>query len=183
MDLTEKKLQSELKYKGHILNVHVDKVSLPDASVSFREIVEHPGGVTIVPVDEDGNVYCVRQYRYAMGEEILETPAGKIDEGETTLECAMRELSEETGFTAEKYDFLGAFYPSPGFCKETLYAYLATGLTRGEKHLDEGEFLEVEKYPFEQLYQMALSGEMKDAKTVIAILRSKQFLDRKEDKK
>jgi len=181
VELTEKKLEREDKYSGVIIDVHVDKVELVDGSTSLREIVEHPGGVAIVPVDDEGNIYCVRQYRYAMGEELLETPAGKIDEGEETLTCAMRELSEETGFTAQHYEYLGEIYPSPGFCAETLYAYLATGLVRGEKHLDEGEFLEVEKYPFDKLYNMALSGELKDAKSVIAILRAKPFLSREDD--
>lgn len=181
MQLTEKMLERQEKFSGVIIDVHVDKVELIDGSTSYREIVEHPGGVTIVPVDDEGNIYCVRQYRYAMGEELLETPAGKIDKGEETLHCAMRELAEETGFTARHFQYLGEIYPSPGFCAETLYAYLATGLTRGEKHLDEGEFLEVEKYPFDKLYSMALCGELKDAKSVISILRAKPFLSRKED--
>lgn len=181
MELTEKMLERSDKYSGIIINVHVDRVELIDGSESTREIVEHPGGVTVVPVDSEGNIYCVRQYRYAMGEELLESPAGKIDYGETPLECAVRELSEETGFTAQHYEYLGEIYPSPGFCAEVLYAYLATGLQKGEKHLDEGEFLEVQKLSYDEAFAMAIDGRLTDAKTVIAILRAKRFLKREDE--
>ncbi len=179
MDYTEQKLSVDDKYRGRIVYVHVDQVKLCDGKVGRREIVEHSGGVTVIPVDEDGSVYCVRQYRYAVGEHVLETPAGKLNEGEEPLHCAVRELSEETGLTAENYVFLGAFYPSPGYCKERLYVYLATGLKSGEAHPDDGEFLDVEKRSLDELVAMAMNNELSDAKTIIAILKAKLYLSGK----
>lgn len=179
MDYTEKTLSREDIFSGRIVTLHVDRVSLIDGSVSKREIVEHDGGVTVIPVDDEGNVYCVRQFRYAFGEHILETPAGKLEKGEDPFACAVRELGEETGFTAENFVYLGKFYPSPGYCKEKLYAYLATGLKKGEAHLDEGEFLDVVKYPLDTLVEMAMNNEIYDAKTIIAVLKAKRYLEQK----
>ena len=176
MDYTEKTLSVDEKYRGRIIYVHTDQVSLPDGKTGRREIVEHSGGVTVIPVDDDGSVYCVRQYRYAVGEHLLETPAGKLTEGEEPLHCAVRELSEETGLTAENYVFLGAFYPSPGYCREKLYVYLATGLKKGPAHLDEGEFLDVELHSLAELTDMAMNNELSDAKTMIAVLKAERYL-------
>ena len=177
MEYIEKRVKSEDIYKGKIVHVHIDDVELIDGSFSKREIVEHDGGVTVIPVDSDGSVYCVRQFRYAFGESILETPAGKLEKGEDPFECAVRELSEETGFTAGEYVYLGEFYPSPGYCHEKLYAYLALDLKKGEAHLDEGEFLDVVKYPLNTLVDMAMNNELKDAKTIIAVLKAKRYLE------
>ena len=176
MDYTEKTLSVDEKYHGRIVYVHVDQVELYDGRVGRREIVEHSGGVAVIPVDENGDVYCVRQYRYAVEEHVLEVPAGKLNAGEEPLHCAVRELSEETGFTAEHMRFLGDFYPSPGYCKERLYLYLATGLKKGQAHLDEGEFLDVEKYSLDTLVDMVMNNELTDAKTIIAILKAKRCL-------
>ena len=115
MDYTEKKLRRLNTYEGIIINVGLDRVSLPDGSEAFREIVEHPGGACILPVDGEGNAYCVRQYRYPIGEHLLEAPAGKLERGEDPLVCAVRELGEETGFTAGRIVPLGAYHSSPGF--------------------------------------------------------------------
>lgn len=177
MDYVEKKLKSEDIFKGRIVHLHIDDVELIDGSSAKREIIEHDGGVTVIPLDSDGNVYCVRQFRYAFGESIIETPAGKLEKGEDPFECAVRELSEETGFTAEEYVYLGEFYPSPGYCHEKLYAYLAMGLKKGEAHLDEGEFLDVIKYPLDKLVEMVMNNELCDAKTIIAILKTKRYLE------
>ena len=176
MDYTEKCLRCEDKYQGHIIYVHRDTVSLPDGSTSFREIVEHSGGVAVIPVDESGNVWCVRQYRYAFREHLLEVPAGKLNEGENPLDCAVRELSEETGFSAEKFTFLGELLPSPGYCKETLYLYLATGLKPGKAHLDPGEFLDVERHTLDELTDMVMNNQLTDAKTAMAVLKARQVL-------
>ena len=143
MDYTERKLSAREVFCGRVFTVHVDEVSLPDGRTGVREIVDHPGGAAILPVDEEGNAYCVRQYRYAVGDTLLETPAGKLDPGEDPLICATRELGEETGFTAEEIVPLGAFWPSPGYCRERIYIYLALGLKKGQAHLDAGEFLHV----------------------------------------
>ena len=180
MDYTEKTLSCEEKYRGRIIYVHRDVVALPDGNEAVREVVEHSGGVGVLPVDENGNAWCVRQYRYAFGAHLLEMPAGKLEPGEKPIECAVRELSEETGFTAAEYTFLGKLYPSPGYCRETLYIYLATGLTRGEAHLDKGEFLDVETYPLETLYQMVMDDALPDAKTAMAVVKAKLILDERK---
>ena len=112
-----------------------------------------------------------------MEEELLEIPAGKLDDGEDPFECAVRELSEETGYTAEKWIDIGAIYPSPGFCRETLYLYLALDLCPGEMHLDENELLSVEEIDIEELLEMIMKNELKDAKTVIGIMKAKFYLD------
>ena len=179
MDFTEKTLSREDIYRGRVVELHRDRILLPDGKESIREVMEHPGGVTIIPVDEQGNVTCVRQYRYPLQRHLLEVPAGKLEKGEDPLECAVRELSEETGLTAEKFVDLGRIYPSPGYSAEILYLYLALGLHPGEMHLDEGEFLDVEQYPLSALAEMVMRGELCDAKTVAAVLKAKRFLDEK----
>ena len=176
MEYIEKCVSSRDIFKGRIVHVHVDDVELIDGSRAVREIVEHDGGVTVIPVDAEGNVYCVRQYRYAFGKSIIETPAGKLEKGEDPFECAVRELSEETGFKAGKYVYLGEFYPSPGYCHEKLYAYLALDLTKGEAHLDEGEYLDVVKFSLEELVDMVMNNELEDAKTIIAIMKADKYL-------
>lgn len=176
MDYFEQRIDRDDKYHGIIVDVHLDNVRLSDGSKAKREVVEHPGGVTILPVDEDGNCYMVRQFRYPAGHMMLESPAGKLEYGEDHRECAVRELSEETGFTAEELIYLGGFYTSPGFSSELLHIYLALGLHAGESHLDEGEFLNVEKLPLRQLVDMVMANEIEDAKTIIAVLKAEKVL-------
>ncbi len=176
MAFFEKQIKSDIKFQGKIVTVRTDEVELVNGHSAYREVVEHPGGVGIVAVDSDGQVLLVRQFRYPMGEELLEIPAGKLEYGEDPRECAERELSEETGYKAGCFVSLGEMYPSPGYCKEVLYAYLATELYPGKSHPDEDEFLSVEKMPFEKACELAVSGELKDAKTVIALLRAGKIL-------
>jgi len=176
MDFFEQRIDRDDKYHGIIVDVHLDHVRLDDGSIARREVVEHPGGVTILPVDEDGNCYMVRQFRYPAGHMMLESPAGKLEYGEDHRDCAVRELSEETGFTADELIYLGGFYTSPGFSSELLHIYLALGLHAGKSHLDEGEFLNVEKLPLQQLIRMVMANEIEDAKTMIAVLKAEKVL-------
>ena len=176
MDFFEQRIDRDDKYHGIIVDVHLDHVRLNDGSISRREVVEHPGGVTILPVDEAGNCYMVRQFRYPAGHMMLEAPAGKLEYGEDHRDCAVRELSEETGFTADELIYLGGFYTSPGFSSELLHVYLALGLHAGESHLDEGEFLNVEKHSLQALEQMIMNNEIEDAKTIIAVLKAEKVL-------
>ena len=177
MDCFEKKIDGELKYKGVIVNVRLDRAELCDGSVVRREVVEHPGGATILPVDDEGYCYCVRQFRYPFGKQMLEAPAGKLEYGEDPKECAVRELSEETGFTADEIIYLGPDCSSPGFSTELLHIYMARGLHKGESHPDEGEFLSAEKHHIDELVDMVMSGEIDDGKTIIAVLKAKRILD------
>lgn len=177
MSFFEKRVSGETKYEGVIVDVHLDKAQLADGKIVSREVVEHPGGVAILPVDENGVVWCVRQFRYPFGREMLEAPAGKLEKGEAHRVCAVRELSEETGLTADELIYLGACCTSPGYSTEVLHIYLALGLHRGEMHLDDGEFLNVEKHSLAELSEMAMSGEIDDAKTVIAVLKAEKYLE------
>lgn len=181
MNLEEKQIKAEYLYKGKIINVRRDEIELPDGSPAFREVVEHPGGVCVAALTDNDEVLFVRQYRYPYSEVILEIPAGKRDsKDEDPLECGKRELREETGATAENYIFLGELYPTPGYCGEVIYMYAATNLSFGEQDPDDDEFLEVEKIPLQKAVQMIMSGEIKDAKTGIAILKLKLLKDNGE---
>lgn len=177
MELTEKTLSSREVYRGRVIRVKVDEVLLPNGSTSIREVVEHPGGVGILALDADGCVYLVRQYRYAFSRTLLEIPAGKREKGEEPFVTAQRELQEEIGATAEHWQSLGEIIASPGCYDEVLYLYLARGLTFGAQHLDEDEFLNVERMPFDDLARRCLSGEIRDGKTVSAVLKAKLLLN------
>lgn len=177
MDFFEKTIKTDVKFEGRVFKTRVDTVKLPDGSISTREIIEHPGGVAIIAVDENGYVPMVTQFRKPFEKIIMELPAGKLEEGEDPLQCGMRELEEETGFKAKNFVFLGGFMPSPGYAKEILYVYLATDLYEGQVNLDEGEFLNVEKIHIDKLEQMVMDNEIEDAKTVIGILKAVKYLN------
>ena len=176
MNLEEKQLSFDYKFKGRIINLRVDEALLPNGATATREVVEHNGGICVVPITENGEVLMVEQYRYPYGEVILEIPAGKRDGNEEPLEGGKRELREETGAVAENYTFLGELYPTPGYCGEVIYMYLATGLSFGETDPDEDEFLNVKKIPLEKAVEMIMKGEIKDAKTQTAILKVERML-------
>ena len=176
MGFYEKTISSEVKYTGSILRVRRDTVELQNGDTAFREVVDHTGGVGILALTPEGTVPMVRQFRYPFMGETLEIPAGKLEAGEDPLECAVRELSEETGYTAGRFVSLGSLLPSPGYCAETLYIYLALDLKPGRAHLDEDEFLNVEHYTLPKLHEMCMSGELTDAKTVLAILKAEFYL-------
>ena len=167
MPHTEKTLSSQEIFNGHVIRVTLDEVELENGDKSKREIVHHHGGACVLAVTDDDQVYMVRQFRYAFGEEIWELPAGK------------RELAEECGVTAETYTDLGVLYPTVGYDSEKIYMYAAKGLSTTGQHLDPDEFLDVVKVPFAKALEMVLSGEIKDSKTVAALLKY-ELLRRRE---
>ena len=179
MELTEKTVSSKYIFEGQVVRLRYDEVELPDGSFSTREIVEHNGGVAVAAITDNDEIILVRQYRHPYGEVILEIPAGKMEKGEDPFECGKRELKEEVGATADHYELLAVDYPSPGYCGEKIYIYYADRLHLGENELDEGEFLEVVKVPFEKAVEMVLAGEIPDSKTQIAILKLKLLRDKK----
>ena len=178
MNLKEKTVKSETIYKGRIINLLNDKIELPNGKEAFREYVKHPGGICVVPVSDEREIYLVRQYRYPYSSEVLEIPAGKRDSAdEEPLEGGKRELKEELGLTAKNYFYLGEFYPTPGYTDEVIYMYAAWGLTEGENAPDEDEFVEKVKMPLCSLAEKILTGEIKDGKTQAAVLKVKALIE------
>ena len=175
MDMREKQLSHEYFFEGHIMKARLDQVELPNGRTAQREVCEHVGGVGVLPIDRDGNVILVRQFRYPYGEEILEIPAGKLDhgEGESIADCGARELKEETGCTAGRLVPLGCVYPSPGFLTEVVHLFAALDLTEGEMQPDEDEFVEVVRLPVAEVEQMVARDEIRDAKTALALYRAR----------
>lgn len=169
MDFTEKTKKKNIIYRGKILTLRCDDAILPDGTLCKREVIEHSGGAGVLCV-RDGKVLLVKQYRYAYGETIYEIPAGKLNEGEDPAETAARELKEETGLTAASLRHIFTIYPTPGYTDEKIYLYQAEDVQAGEQELDVGEFLSVEQIPLNEAYGMIESREIKDAKTVVALL-------------
>lgn len=173
MTFEEKTIESELIYKGAILNLRRDKVTVPNGH-SYREIIEHNGGAVLAAVTNEGKMVMVRQYRKPANRVVFEAPAGKIDPGEEPEVTAVRELKEETGYTAGNVRYLTHFYPSVGYSEEKLHLYLCTDLTPGETSFDENECLDIEEWDIDQLCQMIVDGQICDGKTIIAILLVKE---------
>lgn len=170
-------LSSEIMYQGWVFNVRRDQVRTPENNQMTLDIVEHANAVTIVPVDEQGRVWFVRQYRHAAGNEILELPAGKLEDAEQPDICASREIREEIGMAAKKLEKVGEFYLAPGYSTEYMHVYLATDLYPAPLPGDEDEFLVVETYSIEQVYQLADTGQILDAKSLAALLLVKDRLE------
>ena len=170
-DLTEEKVASEEIYKGKVVHLFRDTVCLPNGREATREVVRHNGAVCVVPLTEEGEVLMVRQYRYPFARVLLEVPAGKIDPGEAPEDCAKRELSEETGASAETLTYLGDYYPSVAILDENIRMYLAKGLTFHTAHLDDDEFLQLERIQQKTLEEQVLAGELPAEKTQTAILK------------
>lgn len=169
MDLTEKKLASEVVYQGGFLKVWRDRVQLPDGKETWREYIRHPGAVAILALTEQGHLVLERQYRYAAGRAFLEIPAGKIDPGEARERCAERELLEETGYSAARWTYLGTAHPCIGYSDEQISYFLAQELTQHPQQLDAGEFLELVTLPLEDVLARSLSGEICDSKTLTGL--------------
>ena len=173
MIFKEELIESERLYEGAILNLRRDKVTA-SSGTAYREIVEHNGAVAIVALTEDNNIVMERQYRYACGRAILEIPAGKIDKGETDpVAAAVRELREETGYTASEIIHLGDCNPSCAYSEEVIHLYLMRGLTKRERELDDDEVIELIEMPFDEVYEMGVRGEIVDSKTLAALLMTK----------
>lgn len=168
-NLEEKTLSTKEIYKGKIIDVQLDEVTLPDGGTSYREIVKHPGAVAIIAVTDENKLVLVRQFRKALEKIIFEIPAGKLDAGEEAETCARRELKEETGYSAENWERLVGFYTSPGFADEYIHLFEASNLTLGETSLDHDEFVECVELTKEQCLGKIESGEICDAKTIHAI--------------
>lgn len=176
MELFEKTLSKDYKYNGKIINMRVDEAELENGKTAIREVVEHSGGVCVAALDEENCLLMVKQFRYPYGEVLLEIPAGKRERGEEPLECGKRELEEETGYTAEKFTDLGKLYPTPAYVDEVIYMYYAENLSKTCQHLDDDEFLKVERIPFDDAVKMVMNGEIRDAKTQVAILKLKELI-------
>lgn len=168
--MQEKKLSSENIYAGKIMTVKKDQVMLPDGRQGVREIVQLSDAVAVLALNDNNEVLMVRQFRYPTGENLLEIPAGKVEKGEQPLDCAKRELEEETGCRAAVWKELCYFFTSPGFCTEKIYLYLAGELSMHETKFDQDEFIEIETVNVNDALEMIRNGSIKDAKTIIGIL-------------
>ena len=177
-DIMEHTIDSRRVFDGLIL--HIDHITnrLPNGKTAAREIARHVGASAVVPVDDEGNVYLVRQFRAPLDMVLLEVPAGKLDyAGEDRLQAAKRELQEETGLTAAEWSHLMDLHTTPGFTDEKISLYLARGLSAGESHPDEDEFLNLVRVPLGELVQMILRGEVSDGKTVCAVMLANQIIN------
>ena len=169
-------LASERVYEGRILNLRVDEIRTPTGVEALREIVENGGAVAMVALDDRQRVVLVRQYRHAVRGLVVEIPAGKLDRDEDPLEGAQRELREETGFRAGRFERLGSFYPAPAWSTEFVYLYLATELTPGPTQLEADEAIELLHVPLSEAIEMIQSGAIMDGKTIAALLLAQQRL-------
>ncbi len=180
--LREERMASRLIFDGRVVHLYVDRVRLPDGKEAEREYMRHIGAVCVLPLDRDGVVHCVRQYRYPHAEVLLEIPAGKLDsKTEDRASAALRELREETGFRCGKLTFLGNIYTSPAILDEVIGLYLAEDLVPGDTHPDEDEFLAPVGIPLEQLVDDVMAGRIPDAKTQLAVMRVAELLRRRKE--
>lgn len=167
--LDEKFICSKPAFNGRLLHVHVDTVQLPNGNTATREMADHQGAIAVVPILPDGHIIFVKQYRYPMGTVMYEIPAGKIDPGEEPDQCAVRELSEETGYEAEQWEYLCAIATTPGFTNEVIHLYAAYGLHSHKQHTDPDEFIAVEAAPRSKVVEMIEDGTLFDGKTLAAL--------------
>ncbi|MCL4385775.1 MAG: NUDIX hydrolase [Actinobacteria bacterium] len=175
-NLTEKTLKSKKIFDGSVIKLFFDEVILPNHKIATREKVWHPGAVAVVPVTSDNEVILIKQFRYPVGEVLIEIPAGKLDKNEIPIECAKRELKEETGAFGGNFIHLTSFYTTPGFSSEFLHLYMAINFERKENNLDEDEFLQIIKIPLKDSFDWVFEGKIKDAKSIIGILMADKYL-------
>ena len=171
MDMEEKTLESELVFDGTMLHVYSDKVLCPSGAASVREYAKHCDAAAILPITDGGNVILERQYRYPFHRVLIEVPAGKCDESESTKDAAIRELREETGYSERELIYLGDFYPTVAYSTEVIGLYAAKGLIPGQNHLDKDESLEIFQVPLEEFYRMCADGRINDGKTLAIAYR------------
>lgn len=164
-----KVLSSEHLFSGKVFDLWREKIEYPDGRVTGMEFLKHGGAVTILPIDQHGNIWFVRQYRHAAGRELLELPAGTLEDGEDPRECAAREIREEIGMAAGKLTPLGEFFLAPGYSNEYMYVFLGEDLHVDPLDQDTGELIWVEKYPIAKVFEKARAGEIKDAKTLAVL--------------
>lgn len=168
-DLVEKTIKTETIYQGKVIHLHLEEVQLPNGKTASREIVRHPGAVAVIAITPQDKMIFVRQFRKPLDKVILEIPAGKLEKAEDPLECAKRELFEETGYQAGEMSFVHKFYTSPGFADELLYIYEGTNLTAGVAKPDEDEFVDLVELSLDEAFERIESGEIIDAKTILAV--------------
>lgn len=176
MHLQEKKLSSETVYEGPIFTITHDTVELENGASSIRDVLHHNGGVCVIPITDDNEIYLVKQFRYPFAAVTREVPAGKLEKGEDHAECGRRELLEETGCTCSELVYLGEMLPTPAYDSEITHLYLAKGLSYEKQQLDPGEFLDVEKIPLTEAIQLVMDGKIRDGKTQIVILKAARIL-------
>jgi len=174
--LIETTVERRVVYDGKIIRVRCDRALDAYGKPIVREVVEHPGGVGVLAADGEGNVLLVRQYRYGVGEAVLEIPAGKLEPGEEPLACGKRELEEETGHVATDWQSLGVMLPTPAYCAERIWMYLATGLTETARHWDDNECMELTRVPLAEAARMVTDGIITDGKTQAAVLKAARLL-------
>ena len=174
--LKEKTIKAETVYEGTFLTLKRDKILLPNGNTSTREWIKHPGAVCCVPILPNGKIVLIRQYRYAVKEEMIEIPAGKLDKNEIPEKCALRELEEEIGYKANKLTLLANIHPAAGFTDEKMWLYLAENLVKTKQSLDADEFLALFPTKLNEAVDMVWSGKITDVKTIIGILWAQRIL-------
>ncbi|MBR5684321.1 MAG: NUDIX hydrolase [Ruminococcus sp.] len=176
MHLQEKTISSDLIYEGPIFTITHDKAELENSSTAVRDVLHHHGGVCVIPITENNEIFLVKQFRYPFQTVTREVPAGKLEKGEDHGECGKRELLEETGYTCSEYIYLGEMLPTPAYNTEVTYMYLAKGLTFSSQNLDPDEFLDVERIPLTEAVKQVMDGTIRDGKTQIAVLKAARIL-------
>lgn len=176
-DLKETTRTSEEVYSGKLLHVFRDEITLPNGRSGIREVIHHDGAVCVVPLTDENEIVMEKQFRHPFGEVLTEIPAGKLNgPDEDPLEAAKRELQEETGYTAEKWIYLGIYYPTVAYTNEKIHMFLCRGLHKGEQNLDEGEFLKYYTVPIEKVIDHILNNKIPDGKTQLAVLKAARML-------
>lgn len=182
MKLEEKTIKQEMKFEGKLINVRHDTVELPNHSIGLREVVEHPGGVAIAMMNDEGKLFVVEQFRYGQRKVLLEFPAGKMEKGEDPLETAKREIVEETGYSGKDYIYLGRMVPTGAYLEEKIEMYMATVDKYVGQNLDEDEFMNVSTKSIEELVKMIMNKEIEDGKTIAMTFMVKEIMENSNKK-